>query len=353
MRQCFDNTDFFDQVATIPRLPRQQRSQSSQRGNLLSGGYNLFDISDLQQRTDNEEVEVYYYQMLQTPENLLHALTEKFLIFGLSATADLPRCVHHFDLDWFEKQNLLLPITDEDRTDIQLLSTEKAKKRGGHHMKVAQVDGLDRANPFQERLYQLLEAVAHNDEFGEDTAGGHRSLRMHRFFAALLWLLEQGGSLPRQLHFLNTFRQVKLLFTTFAAHAEEEGLYKVEPLPNTPWFAAFTITIAHHKATVIFFNAELATQVRQSKEAEQAFARLFWASDPVIVVTQYLSAGNGVNLQYTNEEGGPEQDFTHIALLEAPYYFFTKPDPQEQSIDEVFAGYKENIWYQAKLTLFC
>ncbi len=54
-------------------------------------------------------------------------------------------------------------------------------------------------------------------------------------------------------------------------------------------------------------------------------------------------------MQYTNEEKGPEQDFTHIALLETPYYFFTEPDPQEQSFDEVFAGHKENIWYQAKL----
>src|SRR5260370_849882 len=43
------------------------------------------------------------------------------------------------------------------------------------------------------------------------------------------------------------------------------------------------------------------------------------------------------------------QDFTHIGFLEAPYYFFTKPDPQEQSFDEVIAGQNENIWYQTKL----
>lgn len=348
MRQCFRNTDFFDQVATVPRLPQQRRPQTTQRGSLLSSGYNLFDINDLQQRTDNEEVEVYFYQMLQTPENLLRLLAQKYLVFGLSATADLRRCVHHFDLDWFESQELLLPITEEDRADIQQLNAEKAKLRG-HRMTVAQVDGLDMSNPFQERLYHFLAAVAHNDEFGEDTPGGYRSQRMHRFFAALLWLLEYGGDRPRQLLFLNTFRQVKLLFTTFATHAQEAGIFEVGPLPDTPWFNAFTITIAGRKATVVFFNAEFATRVRQSKEAEQAFARLFWTPDPVIVVTQYLSAGNGVNLQYTNEEKGPEQDFTHIGLLEAPYYFFTKPDPLEQSFDEVFAGQKENVWYQAKL----
>ncbi len=349
MRQCFRNTDFFDQVATIPRLPGRQEPQTTPRGSLLSGGYNLFDISDLQQRTDNEEVEVRFYQMLQTPENLLRGLAQKYLVYALSATADLPRCVHHFDLDWFENQGLLLPTTDEDRADLQQMSAEKAKRRGSNGMSVALVDGLNTADPFQERLNQFLAAAARNDEFGEDTAGGHRSLRMHRFFASLLWLLEHGGDHPRQLLFLNTFRQVKLLFTAFAPHAEEAGLYAVEQLPDTPWFAAFTITIAERRATAVFFNAELATQVRQSKEAERAFAELFWTPHPVIVVTQYLSAGNGVNLQYTNGDGGPEQDFTHIGLLESPYYFFTKPDPQEQSFEEVFAGQKENVWYQAKL----
>lgn len=349
MRQCFRNTDFFDQIITIPRLPRKSQTQTTPRGSLLNSGYDLFDISDLQQRTDNEEVEVQFYQMLQTPENLLHALSEKYLIFGLSATADLPRSVHHFDLDWLEKQGLLLPTTDQDRTDIQEMSIEKAQKRGSPPMSVVQVDGLNTADDFEKRLHQFLSAVAKSDEFGEDTSGKHRSQRMHRFFAALLWGLEHGTQRDRQLLFLNTFRQIKLLFTSFAEHAREAGVYEVEVLSATPWFAAFTITLVDKKAIIVFFNAELATQIRQSQDAQQAFARLFWNSYPVTVVTQYLSAGNGVNLQYTNRANGPQQDFTHIGLLEAPYYFFTKPDPQEQTFDEVFAAHKENIWYQAKL----
>lgn len=334
-------------MITIPRLPRQQQAQITQRGSLLTGGYNLFDIDDLQQRTDDEEVEVRFYQMLQTPENLLLSLAQKTLVFGLSATADLPRCVHHFDLAWIESQNLLLPTTEEDRSDIQKLNAEKAALRE-NHMSVVQVDGLDIADPFQKRLSDFLEAVTHNDEFDED-ASGYRSQRMHRFFAAFLWLLSHGGDRPRQLLFLNTFRQVKQLFTTFATYAKEAGVFIVEVQPHTSLFDAFTIQIAGQEATVIFFNTVFATQVRQNEAAEQAFTQLFWTPNPVVVVTQYLSAGNGVNLQYTNEERGPEQDFTHIALLEAPYYFFTKPDADEQSLEEVFAGHKENIWYQAKL----
>jgi hypothetical protein len=348
MRQCFRNTDFFDQVISIPRLPRHQSSQhTSQRDGLLRSGYGLYEINDLQQRTDDEEVEVIFYQMLQTPENLLFILAQKYLIFALSATADLHRCIHHFDLNWLENRGLLLPITNEDRHDIQQLSEEKARLRK-HQMSVTQIDTLNPVDPYQATLENFLHTVTHNDEFDEDT-GGYRSQRLHRFFAAFLWLLQNGGKQPRDLLFFNSFRQIRLLFTTFASQAQDAGVYVVEPLDKNPWFQAFSLLLQQKRAMVIFFNAELATQIRQNPDAEKAFAQLFWTEDPVIVVTQYLSAGNGVNLQYTNEEGGKELDFTHIGLLEDPYYFFTKPDPVEQDLEEIFAGYKENIWYQAKL----
>jgi hypothetical protein len=351
LRQCFRNTDFFDQVGTIAQFPRRPEPQLAPRGGLLDGGYNLFDIDDLQQHTDNEEVEVLFYQMLQTPENLLRALAKRFLVFGLSATADLPRCVHHFDLDWLGDQELLLPTTDLDRADIEAMSREKAERRHSQ-MTIAEVDQLDVTDPFQAKLQQFLEAVAHNDEFDEDTAGGHRSQRMHRFFAALLWLFAHGGDQARQLLFLNTFRQVRLLFTKFATHAADAGVFTVERLPGNQWFDAFRLTISTdpiRQATIVFFNAALAAEVRQSQEAERTFAELFWTDEPVVVVTQYLSAGNGVTLQYTNDKDGPTRDFTSIGLLEAPYFFFAKPDPEEMSSEEIFAAHKGNIWYQAKL----
>src|SRR5437588_12657335 len=100
--------------------------------------------------------------MLQTPENLLHALAEKFLVFRLSATADLPRCIHHFDLDWFDNQDLLLPTTDEDRTAIQPMSAQKAKQRGGHQMSAALVDGLARSAPVPARLSQFPQPMPDN-----------------------------------------------------------------------------------------------------------------------------------------------------------------------------------------------
>lgn len=347
MRQCFRNTDFFEEILAIAHLPHYQQPQRTLRGHLLSSGFNVFDIDDLHQRTDNEEVEVRFYQMLQTPENVLCSLAQHSLVFGLSATAELERCIHHFDLDWLRKEGLSHDTTDDDRADIQRMKAEKAEKRVSK-MRVSQIDSLDMSDPFQERLARFLEAVARNDEFSDD-ANSHRSQRLHRFFTSLLWIGTHGGNRPRQLLFFNSFQQIKLLFTVFASHAKEAGIYEAEPLPDTPWFHTFTIVLNNQRATIVFFNAELSTQVRLNKEAERAFTRLFWTPDPVIVVTQYLSAGNGVNLYYTNEEDGADQDFTHIGLLEAPYYFFTKPDPFEMDLHDVLAGRKENIWYQAKL----
>jgi hypothetical protein len=346
MHQSFRNTDFLEQVERIAQFPSHHQGQMTQRGTLLDGGYSLFDIDDLQQRTDNEEVEVHHYQMLQTPEGLLRALAESYLVFGLSATADLPRSVHHFDLAWLDGEGLLLPTTPEDRADIERLSAKKAALRGNQII-VAQINVLDIADPFQERLHVFLEAVAHDDEFVEDK-GGHRSNRMHRFWAALLWLLAQGGEQQRMLLFLNSFHQVRQLFTTFARHAAEADIYTVKPLQDTQWFDAVTIMVGERQIRIVFFDAALATQTHQNKDVDHAFNSLFWCDDPVVVVTQYLSAGNGVNLQYTNEEGGAKRDFTHIALLESPYFFFIKPD-EEMSPIEILAAHKANIWYQAKL----
>lgn len=349
LRHCFRNTDFAEQVGVIAQFPHQTHDVGGPRGELLDSGYSLFDIDELQQLTDSEEVAVTYYQMLQTPENLLRALARKHLVFGLSATADLRRCVHHFDLDWLEDQGLLLPPTVEDESDIAAMTAAKATLRGGHMVLAErEVDGLDAADPDQAAVQRFLDAVARDDEFGPDTAGAHRSRRMHLFFGALHEVLTAGGDRPRLLLFLNTFRQVQLLFTQYATYGAEAQVYRVEPLAEKRWFDAFRLTVWGLRATVVFFNAALATEVRQNTAADAEFRSLFYTDDPVIVVTQYLSAGNGVNLTYKDSEGGAERDFTHIALLEAPYYFFSKPD-EEMTPQEAFAGRKANVWYQAKL----
>jgi len=352
LRQCFRNTVFLEQVGDIAQFPRRPEPQRTARGGLLESGYQLFDIDDLQQRTDQEEVRVRFYQLSQTPENLLRILAQRFLVFGLSATADITRSVHHFDLAWLEEQGLVLPTLLEDRADIEEMSRDKAARRG-NTLSMTLVDGLDPHDPIQAPLRPFLDAVTRDEQFPQDTAGGHRSLRMHRFFAALHAILRSETKTPRALLFLNAFLQVRLLLTAYAAHAAEAGVYEVEPIASHhSWFEALRLTFPTTPTapvTIVFFDAAAAAELRQRPEAERAFAQLFWDDTPVVVVTQYLSAGNGVNLQYTNAEGGAPCDFTHVGLLEAPYFFFDPPDFEVMSSDQILAAHKANIWYQAKL----
>src|SRR5260370_675751 len=70
-----------------------------------------------------------------------------------------------------------------------------------------------------------------------------------------------------------------------------------------------------------------------------------------MVVTQYLSAGNGVNLQYLPDRNSDDEhrgDYTITALLEQTYYYFSPLD-NDQTEEEQAAILKENIWYLAKL----
>ena len=320
-RHCFQNTTFPEQMALISQFSRAGHEQRSQLGTLLDTGYSLYDIDDLQQRTDRDEVDVRHYSMYLTPEMILASLVRHNLVFGLSATADIPRMVHHFNLDWLSQQVTVIPVDDTDVEIIRGCNQQKAKARG-NHMHMVVLGDLDSNNPYQRKLDQFLSAVATDEDFGQDTRFGHLKRRTQQFFAALLWMCVHSGGDSTHLLFLNTFRQIKLVFDRY--QTQDEQLFVVTKRPSTPWFDVYELTLQERQFTVVFYNAQLANMVRQNHKAQQMFDALFWEGRPVVVVTQYLSVGNGVNLQYRPAEGSQEQrDFTHIGLLEAPYFYFT------------------------------
>ncbi|GCE50474.1 hypothetical protein EI42_05832 [Thermosporothrix hazakensis] len=349
LRQCFQETVFLDQVKQITHYVRVDKLQQTQLQALLETGYSLYNIKDLQQQTDHEEVEVRYYSMYLTPERILSSLIRDNLVFGLSATADISRLVHHFHIDWLERQQALIPINENQKNIIRSLHLEKKRKRN-NKIKNVILEGLDLNDPYQHALDQFLSAVAKHDDFGDDTSSGHLKRRTQLFFATLLWLCEY--SLPTPEHdttllFFNTFRQIKLIFDRYPR--PEGNLFLIEKHEGNSCFDTYEIEFKRKSFLVVFYNAEMGNKVRQEQGLQNSFDKLFWQNKPVIVVTQYLSAGNGVNLQYSISEGKTEkQDFTRIGLLEKPYFYFRKLD-ENMTPEERVAAIKENIWYQAKL----
>lgn len=353
MRDCYRNTAFLEQLPQISQFPRRRSPQLTRLGSLLESGYSLYDIHHLEKQTDPEEVELRHYAIYTTPEKIIATLAMSNLVFGLSATADIPRCLNHFDLAWLgdRDQVSVIPVDDTDQQIVQRLNAEKASARG-NRVSVIRLPELNEKDTLQKALRHYIDFIASDERFGEDTSGGHLKRRVERFFASILWASQRPDEVrPTDTHlvFLNTFRQIRFIFEE--AVKPSDSLFAVEKREEARPFFAYDLHLGDQDFIVVFYDAEQARRLRKSKDLEAQFNALFWQGLPVVVVTQYLSAGNGVNLQYRPTPSSSEdekQDFINLHMLEAPYFYFGMPD-EEQSAEERAAILKENVWYQAKL----
>ena len=118
---------------------------------------------------------------------------------------------------------------------------------------------------------------------------------------------------------------------------------------NDQLFVTYDLTFQSREFIVIFYDASQARLIQSSETAKKQYHQLFWEGKPVILITQYPSAGNGVNLQYLpTPDSQEETDFKNIHLLEAPYFFFGQVH-NEVDQNKRNAVLKKNFWYLAKL----
>ncbi len=357
MRHCFQDTIYPAEMERITQyIVLHQQEDGTNLGALLERGYSVYDIHDPQQITDAEEVEVHHYGMHVTPEVILRSLARHNLVFGLSATADIPRFVHHFHLDWIHQQMEVHKATPEDMELLRKLNQRKATKRD-NHITLHLVSELNAANADQHAIAHYIRQVARDEEFGADPSG-YLKRRVDLFFSVLLGLCQPSliqetdvnGSpaLDTTLLFLNTFRQIHLLFERYPQ--PESGIFAITKHSHSQDLDVFELEIRERTFLVAFYNAKQGNKMRQLAHVQQAFDQLFWEGKPVVILTQYKSAGIGINLQYwSSPEKMHKQDFTRIGLLETPYYYFG--DPLDEDLTEAgrITCLKENIWYLGKL----
>lgn len=346
---CYRNTTFPIQIAQVSQFPRRRPAQPTRLGALLDSGYSMYDIHYMANPTDPEEVELRNYTIYTTPEKFMATLAEKNLVFALSATADIQRCVNHFNLAWLGAKDgvTVLPPDDFDQQIVAELNAQKAAIRG-NRVQVVKLPELDNKKAFEKDLRRFIGAASNLDGFGEDTKEGHLKRRVERFFASLLWASEQPvpeGEIQSHLMFLNTYKQVEFFFSTEGLR--QSSLYQITPRLSRVLFNVYEVDFNQQRFLVVFYNADQAKRVRKNAQAEEEFNALFHEGVPVVVVTQYLSAGNGVNLQY-RLANGQERDFLNLHLLEIPYYYFSALS-KDDTVEERTAKLKENLWYLAKL----
>ncbi len=353
LNQCYAHTIFATGMGLIRQVPPRYPTQSTQFGRLLDNGYNLYEIHDLQQTSDRDEVSFRHFAINTTPEKLLLSLATHNLVFGLSATADIPRCVRSFSEEWLRQQEgfTFIPVDNADHAIIAELNTAKQAIRA-NQVAVAVAEDLDEREPLGHQLRQFIDAVAADEEFGGDDDGGYRRGRATTFFATLQWIIKRGplnaGVPDTHLLFFNSFRQIRALLTR---RPQSSSGFEVRPRPQTGSgrFDAYEVVFAGQCFLVLFYDARQGQTINTDRVVAQRYAELFWEELPVLVVTTYPSAGNGVNLQYRPTPDETHQtDFTHVHLLDAPYFYFG-PVSAEQSATEQTATIKQNFWYLAKL----
>jgi hypothetical protein len=354
LRHCFDGTVFINQIKRIRHLPRRSHSQSTQFDHLLDSGFSLYEIQDLQQETDKDEVVFRHYAIHTTPEKILLNLACHNLVFGLSATADLPRCVRNFSDEWLYKQDKLI-FHEIDHNDIAIIEELNRKKQSerNNQIHVIEANELDTEDPLQQELGIFIDGIADEEGFGGNDNRGYRKQRVQRFFATLLWIAQHRPSeqqaIDTHLLFFTSYRQIEYIFTQHQIPNDDLFIIQHIPASSNKVFESFEIAIADTTFIVIFYNAKKGQQINSEAEAKEHYYNLFWQQKPVIVITTYPSAGNGVNLQYfPTSEKLQKTDFLCVHLLDSPYFFFGRVE-DTNTIQQNAAIIKQNIWYQAKL----
>jgi len=373
LRYCFDNSDTFKQIVqNVRQYPLRRKKANSNYDKLQYNGFGLFEIFDLNDEFDPEEINLRYYAIFTTPEKILWHLSENNLVFGLSATAEIPRLIKNFDTNWLKKQlksnfielqpneKDLLAIANKQKADIRnnkiilhkaVLSNEITLQKSINEF----VDELVRQDTNQSNIYG-------GEIFGADNTH-HRRDRAKYFFSTLFWILEnRTDHLKNDTHllFLSSYKQVKYVFDTWRSDCNLFSIEKIKKeKENDILFDYYKIELNNQKFIIVFYNAEKAKEIHHENIVKQQYYKLFWKKLPVILVTTYQSAGNGINLQYYStkekkneiEKNGnekPDKDFINIHLLDSPYFYFNTID-ENLSFAEQNAVIKINIYYLAKL----
>lgn len=355
LNHCFPQSYLADQVHRIAQLPQPYHEQYTRFGALLDSGFGLYEIQDLQQVTDQDEVKFRHYAIHTTPEKVILAMANNNLVFGLSATADIPRFVKHFNEAWLKRQIRdgdanFFQITEEDDNIIQQLNQEKIKGRK-NNVSVSLARDIVEYDDGQKFIDYIKIVAEHFSGFGKDDPRGYRRKRVEKFFATLFEIIQHGAKNDEtHLLFYTTFAQIEFIFSQPKAH--DKNLFVVKPISKDKHFRAYHLEFYGQSFNVAFYDASQAKYIRDSKEAKKNFNQLFWQDIPVILITQYASAGNGVNLQYLPHEDATEDDetdFNTVHLLESPFFYFDGIDYDKQTTTEITTAIKKNIWYQAKL----
>ncbi len=306
-----------------------------------------------QVRSDPASMDLDQTELAATPEAVIAKVAKQNLVFALSATMDIPRAVRNFDYTWLRT---VTNFIEPDAYSKELVKKLKDKKGSDRSSQIKLIRPDQMQLPDEHLIRSVLEMlksenyfVRPEDEFPDVYTINHRKDRVLGFFMLLRWVLNESRAANHlvfygsMIHISNLF---KLNQKTRAVHP-----FLLELLAPQSHGVGYQATFEGKTFNIVFLNKDKAEEIEEVKARGEEKGLLYYkdlftdsAVEKTIVVTQYKTASNGVNLECWNKEG-KEEDFTGIHLLEPEYFWFlTKKENRNDKNPE-----KQAIWYSWKL----
>ena len=354
---AFEKTDYksyLNQLSYFAVLPTDSEKNSNKRTRINNAsylyhhGYGVYVLNRPHTDAEPNEVHLDFHMVNSSPEKCLLGLIRKNMVFGLSATAHFPRCLEHFNEDWIKEEIEYdadekvhyLELDDTDLSIIKKLSQQKVQKRQNI------VSVLKAEFTYPKSIDQLILSLRDDVKIPEVTGPHDYHIdRLKHFFGTLDWILAnplpKPDSIDSHLLFFNSIAQVRVCMQQI-----EKGYQFIESLQivSSDEFS-YQINYFGRVMTIVLFNSDAHKFYNGSDEGAAAYRHLFNRHQPVVFVTQYPSANNGVNLQYENAQTQKEEDFQTIHLLEAPHFYFSRG--QNRTENDI----KSDIWKLSQLVL--
>ncbi|MGI9526698.1 MAG: hypothetical protein ACR2MS_06285, partial [Weeksellaceae bacterium] len=276
-------------------------------------GYRYIKLLQPDDYINEHTIEIDQIELLSTPESIISTLSSSNLVFGLSATADIHRVVGAFNIEWIKNNTNYIPIDKDDLNMIKGLRDNKQRIRDSK-INFSKVELLKS----DDNLAQLLDNLG--SHFYSTKSGEKADMRKKRLSKTLFTIKQCVISDDfAHLIFLTTFEQIK----NFLHKIEEEAIdeltitSKKSGGKHVPYYE---VSILNKQCHIILLNASKAKKLNTNRKALKEYKEAF-ECDSVIVITQYNSASNGVNLPCYDLEGN-ETDFRGLHLIETNHFWF-------------------------------
>ena len=291
-----------------------------------------------------------------TPEYILWQMSQQNMVFGISATGDIPRYVNSFDLEWLRRYTNYIPIDDEDRQLI--LDMKKAKKilRQGeagvdpYAIRLEAAKSLDREHPLNNIFMNgFLEAgfFAKSESEGIESAAIVRMDIARKFLETLRWIAAESDN-QAHLVFVNSFAYILKLLQKLASGRRFGAISAIEVIKKSE--SEYQVSLEGEEFYIYFVSAAVAKRERRPYYVPHRGMKL-------VVATQYATAALGVNLNWCDEWVASEEDakeperkdFEGIHLLQSKHFYLSAKDSEEDRWGNRADGTKKFIWQMWKL----